>query len=280
MKVSFSVFNQPNSIQSVEEELDLFRTTMRSGVWAIARTKPGLDFYTASQLNYVNDKLGKIGVDDTKLIYYGIQFMLDRIANGDIDSIATAQKETPPINTADTLTRYNVGSSWLYYDTNANVFLAALGKLFRLNNCKVAVDHDELLGFVILMAYVLNESDEFINFVSSHKLVEASSDLNIYWTLRYNKLKKTETVNGISFEKAFTLFLLGKQLPSLGKFKEEYTKAKHNYITISSVLKNWRRKNKKLLSCYVSDDEKQYLEYMLLSNSVDYKELKKFIYSK
>ena len=130
------------------------------------------------------------------------------------------------------------------------------------------------------MAYVLNESDEFINFVSSHKLVEVSSDLHIYWTLRYNKLKKTETVNGISFEKAFTLFLLGKQLPSLGKFKEEYTKAKHNYITISGVLKNWRRKNKKLLSCYVSDDEKQYLEYMLLSNSVDYKELKKFIYNK
>lgn len=76
------------------------------------------------------------------------------------------------------------------------------------------------------------------------------------------------------------MFLLGKQLPSLGKFKEEYTKAKHNYITISGVLKNWRRKNKKLLSCYVSDDEKQYLEYMLLSNSVDYKELKKFIYNK
>ena len=197
MKVSFSVFNQPNSIQSVEEELDLFRTTMRSGVWAIARTKPGLDFTMASQLNYVNDKLGKIGVDDTKLIYYGIQFMLDRITNGDIDIIANAQKETLPINTADTLTRYNVGSSWIYYDTNANVLLAALGKLFRLNNCKVAVDHDELLGFVILMAYVLNESDEFINFVSSHKLVEASSDLNIYWTLRYNKLKKTETVNGI-----------------------------------------------------------------------------------
>lgn len=279
MKVSFNVFNQPNSIQSVEEELDSFRTTIRSGIWAIARTKPGLDFTMASQLNYVNDKLGKIGVDDTKLIYYGIQFMLDRIMNGDIDIIANAQKQTLPINTA-ALTRYNVGSSWIYYDTNANVLLSALGKLFRLNNCEVAVDHDELLGFDILMAYVLNESDEFINFVSSHKLVEASSDLNIYWTLRYNKLKKAEVVNGISFEKAFTLFLLGKQLPSLGKFKEEYTKAKHNYITISGVLKNWRRKNKKLLSCYVSDDEKQYLEYMLLSNSVDYKELKKFIYNK
>ena len=279
MKVSFNVLNQPNSIQSVEEELDSFRTTIRSGIWAIARTKPGLDFTMASQLNYVNDKLGKIGVDDTKLIYYGIQFMLDRIMNGDIDIIANAQKQTLPINTA-ALTRYNVGSSWIYYDTNANVLLSALGKLFRLNNCEVAVDHDELLGFDILMAYVLNESDEFINFVSSHKLVEASSDLNIYWTLRYNKLKKAEVVNGISFEKAFTLFLLGKQLPSLGKFKEEYTKAKHNYITISGVLKNWRRKNKKLLSCYVSDDEKQYLEYMLLSNSVDYKELKKFIYNK
>lgn len=280
MKVSFSVFNQPNSIQSVEEELDLFRTTMRSGVWAIARTKPGLYFSMASKLNYVNDKLSKIGVDDTKLVYYGIQFMLDRIMNGDIDIIANTQKKALPINTADMLTKYTTGSSWIYYDTNANVLLAALGKLFRLNNCDVAVDHDELLGFVILMAYVINESDEFIEFVSSHKLVEASSDLNIYWTLRYNKLKKTEVINGISFEKAFTLFLLGKQLPSLGKFKEEYTKAKHNYITISGVLKNWRKKNKKLLSCYVSDDEKQYLEYMLLSNSVDYKELKKFIYSK
>lgn len=88
------------------------------------------------------------------------------------------------------MTRLTTGSSWIYYDTNANVLLAALGKLFRLNNCEVAVDHDELLGFIILMAYVLNESDEFIDFVSSHKLVEASSDLNIYWTLRYNKLKK------------------------------------------------------------------------------------------
>lgn len=278
MKVSFSVFNQPNSIQSVEEELDLFRTTMRTGIWAIARTRPGLDFSMASQLNYVIDKLGKNGVDDTKLVYYGIHFMLDRIVNGDIDIIANTQKKTLPFNTAD-MTRYNTGSSWIYYDTPANVLLASLGKLFRINN-SVADDHDELLGFIIMMAYVLNESDEFIDYVSSHKLVEESSDLNIYWTLRYNKLKKTEVVNGISFEKAFTLYLLGKQLPSLGKFKEEYTKAKHNYITISSVLKNWRRKNKKLLSCYVSDDEKQYLEYMLLSNSVDYKELKKFIYSK
>lgn len=280
MKVSFGVFNQPNTIQSVEEELDLFRTTMRSGIWAIARTRPGLDFTMASQLNYVIEKLGKIGVDDTKLVYYGIQFMLDRIVNGDIDIITNTQKKTLPINTADMMTRFTTGSSWIYYDTNANVLLAALGKLFRLNNCKVAVDHDELLGFIILMAYVLNESDEFINFVSSHKLVEASSDLNIYWTLRYKKLKKSESVNDISFEQAFNLYLLGKQLPSLGKFKEEYTKAKHNYITISSVLKNWRRKNKKLLSCYVSDDEKQYLEYMLLSNAVDYKELKKFIYNK
>lgn len=279
MKVSFSVFNQPNSIQPVEEELDLFRTTMRTGIWAIARTRPGLDFSMASQLNYVIDKLGKNGVDDTKLVYYGIHFMLDRIVNGDIDIITNTQKKTLPFNTADMLTRYNTGSSWIYYDTPANVLLASLGKLFRINN-SVANDHDELLGFIIMMAYVLNESDEFIDFVSSHKLVEESSDLNIYWTLRYNKLKKTEVVNGISFEKAFTLYLLGKQLPSLGKFKEEYTKAKHNYITISSVLKNWRRKNKKLLSCYVSDDEKQYLEYMLLSNSVDYKELKKFIYSK
>ena len=259
MKVSFSVFNQPNSIQSVEEELDLFRTTMRTGIWAIARTRPGLDFSMASQLNYVIEKLGKNGVDDTKLVYYGIHFMLDRIVNGDIDIITNTQKKTLSFNTADMLTRYNTGSSWIYYDTPANVLLVALGKLFRINN-SVADDHDELLGFNIMMAYVLNESDEFIDYVSSHKLVEESSDLNIYWTLRYNKLKKTEVVNGISFEKAFTLYLLGKQLPSLGKFKEEYTKAKHNYISISSVLKNWRRKNKKLLSCYVSDDEKQYLE--------------------
>lgn len=279
MKVSFSVFNQPSSIQPVEEELDLFRATMRTGIWAIARTRPGLDFSMASQLNYVIDKLGKNGVDDTKLVYYGIHFMLDRIVNGDIDIITNTQKKTLPFNTADMLTRYNTGSSWIYYDTPANVLLASLGKLFRINN-SVADDHDELLGFIIMMAYVLNESDEFIEYVSSHKLVEESSDLNIYWTLRYNKLKKTEVVNGISFEKAFTLYLLGKQLPSLGKFKEEYTKAKHNYITISSVLKNWRRKNKKLLSCYVSDDEKQYLEYMLLSNSVDYKKLKEFIYNK
>ena len=278
MKVSFSVFNQPNSIQSVEEELDLFRTTMRTGIWAIARTRPGLDFSMASQLNYVIEKLGKNGVDDTKLVYYGIHFMLDRIVNGDIDIITNTQKKTLSFNTADMLTRYNTGSSWIYYDTPANVLLVALGKLFRINN-SVADDHDELLGFNIMMAYVLNESDEFIDYVSSHKLVEESSDLNIYWTLRYNKLKKTEVVNGISFEKAFTLYLLGKQLPSLGKFKEEYTKAKHNYISISSVLKNWRRKNKKLLSCYVSDDEKQYLEYMLLSNSVDYKKLKEFIYN-
>lgn len=280
MKVSFGVFNQPNTIQSVENELDLFRTVMRSGIWAIARTKPGMDSSMAFQLNYVIDKLNKNGVDDTKLVCYGIQFMLDRIINGDIDIITNAQKKTLPFNTADMMTRLNAGSSWIYYDSSANALLTSLGKLFRNNNCKIAIDHDELLGFIIMMAYILNESDEFINFVSSHKLVEASSDLNIYWTLRYKKLKKSESVNDISFEQAFNLYLLGKQLPSLGKFKEEYTKAKHNYITISSVLKNWRRKNKKLLSCYVSDDEKQYLEYMLLSNAVDYKELKKFIYNK
>lgn len=280
MKVSFGVFNQPNTIQSVEEELDLFRTVMRSGIWAIARTKPGMDSSMAFQLNYVIDKLNKNGVDDTKLVCYGIQFMLDRIINGDIDIITNVQKKTLPFNTADMMTRLNAGSSWIYYDSSANALLASLGKLFRNNNCKIAIDHDELLGFIIMMAYILNESDEFINFVSSHKLVETSSDLNIYWTLRYKKLKKSESVNGISFEQAFNLYLLGKQLPSLGKFKEEYTKAKHNYITISSVLKNWRRKNKKLLSCYVSDDEKQYLEYMLLSNAVDYKELEKFIYNK
>lgn len=278
MKVSFGVFN-PSST-SIEEELDSFRTALRSCIWTIAKTKPGLDFSMTSQLNYVIDKLGKNGVDETKLVYYGIQFMLDQIINGDVNIITNAQKMMLPFNTADMFTKLNTGNSWLYYDSDANVLLASLGKLFRVNNSNVAIDHDELLGFIIMMAYVINKSDEFINFVSSHKLIEVSSVLNIYWTLRYKKLKKEESVNGITFEQVFNMYLLSKQLPSLDKFKQEYEKAKYNYITISSVLKNWRRKNKKLLSCYVSDDEKQYLEYMLLSNSVDYKELKKFIYSK
>lgn len=280
MKVSFGVFNNSNSIQSIEKELDSFRTDCHGLMWAIARTKPGLDYSMAAQLKYVIDKLGKNGADETKLVYYGINFMLDRITQGDIDTITNAQKMALPFNTATMLTNLTAGSSWVYYDTSANSLLASLGKLFRVNGTKVAIDHDELLGFIIMMAYALNESDEFIEFVSSHKLVEVSSDLNIYWTLRYKKLEKEKFVKDIRFEQVFNMYLLGKQLPSFGKFKEEYTKAKHNYITISSVLKNWRRKNKKLLSCYVSDDEKLYLEYMLLSNNVDYKELKKFIYNK
>ena len=279
MKVSFGVFNS-NSIQPIEKELDSFRTDFHGLMWGIARTKPGLDYSMAAQLKYVIDKLGKNGADETKLVYYGINFMLDRITQGDIDIITNTQKMTLPFNTAAMLTNLNAGSLWLYYDTSANSLLASLGKLFRVNDTKVAVDHDELLGFIIMMAYVINESDEFIEFVSSHKLVEVSSDLNIYWTLRYKKLEKEKFAKDIRFEQVFNMYLLGKQLPSFGKFKEEYTKAKHNYITISSVLKNWRRKNKKLLSCYVSDDEKLYLEYMLLSNNVDYKELKKFIYNK
>lgn len=280
MKVSFGVFNNSNSIQSIEKELDSFRTDYHGLMWAIAGTKPGLDYSMAAQLKYVIDKLGKNGADETKLVYYGINFMLDRITQGDIDIITNAQKMTLPFNTATMLTNLSAGSSWVYYDTHANSLLASLGKLFRVNDTKVAIGHDELLGFIIMMGYVLNESDEFIEFVSSHKLVEVSSDLNIYWTLRYKKLEKEKFVKDIRFEQVFNMYLLGKQLPSFGKFKEEYTKAKHNYITISSVLKNWRRKNKKLLSCYVSDDEKLYLEYMLLSNNVDYKELKKFIYNK
>ena len=279
MKVSFGVFNS-NSIQPIEKELDSFRTDFHGLMWGIARSKPGLDYSMAAQLKYVIDKLGKNGADETKLVYYGINFMLDRITQGDIDIITNTQKMTLPFNTAAMLTNLNAGSLWLYYDTSANSLLVSLGKLFRVNDTKVAVDHDELLGFIIMMAYVINESDEFIEFVSSHKLVEVSSDLNIYWTLRYKKLEKEKFAKDIRFEQVFNMYLLGKQLPSFGKFKEEYTKAKHNYITISSVLKNWRRKNKKLLSCYVSDDEKLYLEYMLLSNNVDYKALKKFIYNK
>lgn len=279
MKVSFGVFNS-NSIQPIEKELDSFRTDFHGLMWAIARTKHGLDYSMAAQFKYVIDKLNKNGADETKLVYYGIDFMLDRITQGDIDIITNAQTMTLPFNTATMLTNLNSGSSWVYYDTHANSLLASLGKLFRINGTKVAIGHDELLGFIIMMGYVLNESDEFIEFVSSHKLVEVSSDLNIYWTLRYKKLEKEKFAKDIRFEQVFNMYLLGKQLPSFGKFKEEYTKAKHNYITISSVLKNWRRKNKKLLSCYVSDDEKMYLEYMLLSNNVDYKELKKFIYNK
>ena len=55
MKVSFGVFNS-SSIQSVEKELDSFRTDLHGLMWAIARTKTGLDYSMASQLKYVIDK--------------------------------------------------------------------------------------------------------------------------------------------------------------------------------------------------------------------------------
>lgn len=282
MKISVNVFD-PN-IKPIEEIIDSYRTDSQA-YWVMTKDKLGLPMASDFQFRYVVSELEKNSINKYELAYYGICFMLDRISKGDIDVIADIQKLSASFNTIiicginDTAL---VKEESFVYGTGVDALLASLGKLLRLNNCTIKCN-DSILGSSILVGYILNESDEFIKYVLSHKMEKVSFDLNIYWSLRFNKIKANFTNiidDSINFGNAFNMYLLDTQLPTASMFKEEYSKVKNNYISITSVLKNWKRKNKKLLSCYINEDEKQYLEYMLLSNTVNYKELKQFVYGK
>lgn len=280
MKVKFDVFNPDINL---EEEITTYFNRISIANFKFSCEHFFWSFSVVSQYNYLVNELNKHGVDKTKLVYYGLRFMYERISAGDIDAILDVQKLPAPFDfTHSREFKAVCGTNVdILYDYDTQFLLESLGKEFNITSSKKDSINNFHLGINVLMSYIINESAEFIDYVCSHKMVEFSHDLNIYWSLRYNKVKGDYLKNPYAnFEQAFNMYLLSKQLPPAVAFKDAYTKIKNNYVSINTVLKNWKRQNKKLLSCYINDDEKQYLEFMLLSNTVNYKELEKFIYNK
>lgn len=279
MKVKFNVFNPDIDL---EEEITTYFNRVTAANFKFSCEHFFWSFSVVSQYNYLVNELNKHGVDKTKLVYYGLRFMYERISTGDIDPILDVQKLPAPFDfTHSSELKAVCGTNVdILYDYDTQFLLESLGKGFNISSKKDSASNFQL-GINVLMSYIINESAEFIDYVCSHKMAEFSYDLNIYWSLRYNKLKEYYVKNKYAdFDQAFNMYLLSKQLPSSDAFKDAYNKIKNNYVSINTVLKNWKRHNKKLLSCYINDDEKQYLEFMLLSNTVNYKELEKFIYNK
>lgn len=279
MKVKFNVFNPDIDL---EEEITTYFNRVTAANFKFSCEHFFWSFSVVSQYNYLVNELNKHGVDKTKLVYYGLRFMYERISTGDIDPILDVQKLPAPFDfTHSSELKAVCGTNVdILYDYDTQFLLESLGKGFNISSKKDSASNFQL-GINVLLSYIINESAEFIDYVCSHKMAEFSYDLNIYWSLRYNKLKEYYVKNKYAdFDQAFNMYLLSKQLPSSDAFKDAYNKIKNNYVSINTVLKNWKRHNKKLLSCYINDDEKQYLEFMLLSNTVNYKELEKFIYNK
>lgn len=282
MKVTFNIFDSNTDI-NLEQEMDTFRLNALSNLWTFSFNDPVLNYSAVSKFNHIMDEMKRNNVDKTKFVYYAIRFMFDRISShNDISHITNAVQEVTSLSNITLLNKSNGTKVVFYSESNSVSLLKSLGVFFKkVNNNRINAD-DTTAGVYVLIAYAIDNPDEFIKFVKSCKLTYVSTNLNIYWSLRFKKLKQNCTIDipNVTFEQIFNMYLLGKQLPSVAAFKQEYTRVKTNYVSISTVLKNWKRKNKKLLSCYINDDEKQYLEYMLLSNTVNYEELKKFIYNK
>lgn len=277
MRVNFSVFNCSNNFD-IEQEIDNYRAITQNGILKFGKEQQFFSYSEVSQLNYVFNELKKNGVDKTKFMHYAIRFAYDRFLHDDIDGVIHMQKlYSEPF---DDIKKSFGTIVEIFTDNNTTALLQSLGKSLRTGNMQQKYP-DYQFGFEIVFYYVFKETDKFIEFINSNKLMHLNANLNIYWSLRFKKIKEDFLlVDVMTFEQAFNMFLLDKQLPTVSSFKQEYLRVKNNYVSISTVLKNWKRKNKKLLSCYINDDEKQYLEYMLLSNSVNYEELKKFIYGK
>lgn len=273
------------SQNELSKALNDFRNDMYSDKWGgieYANIKVRPDIF--SIFNYINITFRNLKVDSSKLFYYGILFMFDKMKKGEIDEISLVQtSDNNHFENTDSKLLGSTGNESknldIEVDNKTEILLADIGNLIRLKNAKIKYNSVDL-GTIVILNYIINCNSEFIEFVKNHKLVESSIDMTIYQMLRWKKLKKDMVCEKINFNEVFDQYLISKQLPSISDFKEAYTYAKNNYITISDFLKTWKRKNKKLLSCYINEDEKQYLEYMLLSNTVNYKELKKFIYSK
>lgn len=229
----------------------------------------------------IND-VAPYGINNsTALLYQGIRFVVDKLNRGEEVSKLFRYDWAIPGPMADNTAEYEIT---FYMGKKTLNLLSAIGSAFvdpkvtRNNNHSVVL----LAAIHIIFTCVFDNSNQFIEYTKTNPLFDIKVQLNTYQTLRFNKMMKSYEFNNadaVAFNTVLhTSYFLQDQLPSIEDFKKAMEYAK-SYTTVSEVLKAWRKKHKQLLSCYIGEDEKQYLEYMLLSNTVNYEKLNEFLYS-
>lgn len=236
---------------------------------------------TNNGIKIISNEVAQYGVVwSTELLYQGIRFIIDKLNRGEEVSKQFRQDWVTHGPMADNTAEYHIA---FYMGLKTIKLLAAIGNVFvdsklTRNNNRSAV----LAAVHIIFTCIFDNSNQFIEYTKANPLLDAKAQLNTYQTLRFNKMLKSHEFNNddaVAFKTALhTSYILQDQMPSIEDFKKAFEYAK-SYTTVSEILKAWRKKHKQLLPCYIGEDEKQYLEYMLLSNTVNYEKLKEFLYS-
>lgn len=271
------------SDETIISKLNIFRGRFESGNLDLATYELNISSRRAAMVNVFISDLRAYGVGDVDaLMHQAIRFMLDRLNHGeDISNQCEdgKSKSDPPVILVDSK-RYE-----FEFNVCRSVVLALMEFGGTLDVTHKIHGKTELVNMatITILEYICNNSEQFIEFAKNNPLFNAEVSLNMYQSLRYRKMMNTEvtTPEGDCAKmpySAFNAFILQEQMPSAEDFKKAFEFAK-SYTTINEVLKAWRKRHKQLLSCFIGEDEKQYLEYMLLSNTVNYGELKEYLYN-
>lgn len=272
------------SDEAIIAKLNAFRSKFdnASSVVIIAQTIDiDITANTNTSLQLIEDKVAQYGVtNSTAMLYQGIQFFIDKLSRGEEISNQIRMDWAVPCLMTSRTNEYRIS-----YHPGMKAFnlLVAIGNAFAdpkmiCNNNRNAA----LMGVHAVFTCIFDNTNQFIEYVKANPLLDMKVTLNTYQSLRFNKMLKRDEFTKFNAEAfntiLYTSYIMQDQLPSIEDFKKAVEYAK-SYTTISEVLKAWRKKHKQLLSCYIGEDEKQYLEYMLLSNTVNYEKLKEFLYS-
>lgn len=272
------------SDEAIISKLNIFRGVIESkGADFVACYTVPISGRIATMVNVNISDLMDYGVGNiVAFTHQAIRFMLDRLNHGEeiTDQCEDDKSKSEPSLLVDDSKRYN-------FTLNAchNMALALMEFGSRLDTNHKIHDKPELVNMAItrILHYIYDNNEQFIEFVKNNPLVTAEVSLNMYQSLRYKKMMNTEvkTPDGnvaMMPHSAFSAFIMQEQMSSAEDIKKAFEFAK-SYTTINEVLKAWRKRHKQLLSCFIGEDEKQYLEYMLLSNTINYRELKEYLYS-
>lgn len=235
---------------------------------------------TDTSLQLIENEVIQYGINNrTAMLYQGIRFFIDKLSRGEeINPIRVDWAIPCPM--ANRTDAYQIS---YYPGMKAVNLLVAIGNAFAdpkmiCNNKRNAA----VAGVHAIFTCIFDNTNQFIEYVKANPLLDMKVTLNTYQSLRFNKMLRRDEFTKFHAEAfntiLYTSYIMQDQLPSIEDFKKAVEYAK-SYTTVSEVLKAWRKKHKQLLSCYIGEDEKQYLEYMLLSNTVNYEKLKEFLYS-
>lgn len=243
-------------------------------------------YHIVPEKNYV-DKYFSIckwlknnNIDNTKIIYYGILFMYSEFNDKNIlplinDYYTTDIFDTKKISNSKEII-VNEGID-INVDKDTKALLNELGNLpiFKEGFFKDGIT----TAFNIMMRCIDYDRNAFVKFINKKRILNVFT-LNIYQSLRWKKMREYYTVQNLSLSTVFDLYCCADKLPSANDFKVLLDSIINDTIGITDLLGRWKKQHKTLLSCYIGEDEKRYLEYLLLSNRINYKDLEKYVYSK